>query len=465
MTITLLLRNYAQKAKKSTLMCILCALLCIAPTTIFGQSSYTLRTVVIDAGHGGKDPGAVGKKAKEKDLTLAMALKTGKLIKDNFPSVNIIYTRQTDEFVELYRRAEIANRANADLFISIHVNASTNIVATGTDSWIMGLSKTNANLEVAKRENKVIGVETGNAAQYKGFSADDTESIIIYTMMQSANLEHSGNLAALCQTEFRDNVGRKDRGVHTAPFLVLWQTTMPSVLIETGFISNEEEEAYLMTEEGKTALSEAIYRAFANYKSAIENKSNVKVAQQPTSTMRPKETTKPAETKEEPKKEVAVEIIPKPVKPTPPPTPVRQAGGQAQANDVFRPREITTQPATQTQQKPAQRPANTQTQKPTQSSSQTNSTPAGANNAIYYSVQIIASKTEITPTSDKFKGVNNVYAIFDDGWYKYNVGKTSTYTEITKIHQQIKAQFPESFVVARKGNERIPVGDARKITN
>ncbi|MDR0941357.1 MAG: N-acetylmuramoyl-L-alanine amidase [Bacteroidales bacterium] len=449
MTITLLLRNNAQKAKKRALLCIFSALFCIAPTIIFGQSAYTLRTVVIDAGHGGKDPGAVGKKAKEKDLTLAMALKTGKLIKDNFPSVNVIYTRQTDEFVELYRRAEIANRANADLFISIHVNASTNIVASGTDSWIMGLSKSNANLEVAKRENKVIGVEADNVDQYKGFSADDTESIIIYTMMQSANLEHSGNLAALCQTEFRDKVGRKDRGVHTAPFLVLWQTTMPSVLIETGFISNAEEEAYLMTNEGQTALSEAIYRAFANYKSNIETKSNVKVAQQATSTMRPRETPKPEEKKEEPQK---VTVSEQPEVMLPPTTPTRQPGGQAQANEVFVPREVTPQakpttPAPQKQTPPA------------------NVARTASNNSIYYSIQIIASKTEIAPTSNRFKGIRNVYAISEDGLYKYNVGKTATYAEITQIQQQVKTQFPDSFVVARKGNTRIPLGDARKITN
>lgn len=456
MTITLLLRFYAQKAKKGALMYVVCALLCIAPTIVFGQSSYTLRTVVIDAGHGGKDPGAVGKKAREKDLTLAMALKTGKLIKDNFPSVNVIYTRQTDEFVELYRRADIANRSNADLFISIHVNASTNIVASGTDSWIMGLSKSNANLEVAKRENKVIGVEADNAVQYQGFSADDTESIIIYTMMQSANLEHSGNFAAMCQTEFRDNVKRKDRGVHTAPFLVLWRTTMPSVLVETGFISNEEEEAYLMSEKGKTEISEAIYRAFANYKAAIENKSNVKVAQGATSTMRPKSTPKPVE-KEEVK--VTVSEQPEVILPTPTPTPpARKPGGQAQANDVFVPRDINAQENTAAQtSKPAQSTvANAQVQKPTNNAT---------NNTIYYSVQIMASKTALAANSPQFKGVNNAYAISEGGLYKYNVGKTQTYAEITKIHQQIKAQFPESFVVARKGNERIPLGDARKITN
>src|SRR5690606_27342700 len=197
------------------------------------QQKYTLKTVVIDAGHGGKDPGAVGKLAKEKDITLALALKTGALIQEHIPGVTVIYTRKTDEFVELHKRAEIANKSGADLFISIHVNANNNTAAYGTDSWVMGLHKSKANLEVAKLENKVISIEENYETRYQGMSSEDTDAIIIHTMMQSANLELSATLASLVQTQFRERVGRKDRGVHSAPFLVLWKTTMPSVLIET----------------------------------------------------------------------------------------------------------------------------------------------------------------------------------------------------------------------------------------
>ena len=238
------------------------------------EQKYVLKTVVIDAGHGGKDPGAVGKHVKEKDITLALALKTGALIQEHIPGVTVIYTRKTDEFVELHKRAEIANKSGADLFISIHVNANNNTAAYGTDSWVMGLHKSKANLEVAKLENKVISIEENYETRYQGMSSEDTDAIIIHTMMQSANLELSATLASLVQTQFRERVGRKDRGVHSAPFLVLWKTTMPSVLIETGFISNLEEEKFLMTELGQDYMASSIFRAFRDYKQLIERKTN-----------------------------------------------------------------------------------------------------------------------------------------------------------------------------------------------
>jgi len=249
-------------------------MLFILPFFVYSQDSktYKIKTVVIDAGHGGKDPGAVGKNAKEKDLTLALALKTGGYIEKYIPDVKVIYTRKTDVFVELHKRAEIANKNNADLFISIHVNASNNTSAYGTDSWVMGLHKNQANLEVAKLENKVISVEENYHTQYKGMSAESEQAIIIHTLTQSANLESSATLAALVQNQFKTRVGRKDRGVNSAPFLVLWKTTMPSILIESGFISNLEEEKFLMTENGQDLMSSAIYRAFKDYKQYIESK-------------------------------------------------------------------------------------------------------------------------------------------------------------------------------------------------
>src|SRR5690554_2401176 len=241
------------------------------------ESSYKIKTVVIDAGHGGKDPGALGSKAKEKNITLALALKTGELIEKYLPDVKVIYTRSTDVFVELHKRAEIANKNNADLFISIHVNANRNKSAYGADSWVMGLHKTQANLEVAKLENKVISIEDNYETKYEGMSAQNTDAIIIHTMMQSANLELSATLASFVQEQFRERVGRRDRKVRSAPFLVLWKTTMPSVLIETGFITNEAEQAFLMTELGQDYMASAIFRAFRDYKQLIERKTNFDV--------------------------------------------------------------------------------------------------------------------------------------------------------------------------------------------
>ncbi|MFO7869059.1 MAG: N-acetylmuramoyl-L-alanine amidase [Bacteroidales bacterium] len=252
-------------------------LLIVSIHLVAQEERYRIKTVVIDAGHGGKDPGALGKKAKEKDLTLAMALKTGELIEKHIPDVDVIYTRKTDEFVELHKRAEIANTNSADLFISIHVNANRNRTAYGADSWVMGLHKSQANLEVAKLENKVISIEDDFKTKYEGMSAQNTDAIIVHTMMQSANLELSATLASIVQDQFRERVGRRDRGVRSAPFLVLWKTTMPSILVETGFITNEKEEAFLMTELGQDYMASAIFRAFRDYKNMIEKKTNFDV--------------------------------------------------------------------------------------------------------------------------------------------------------------------------------------------
>lgn len=260
--------------------------LIISMNTAFSQSnpSYAVRTVVIDAGHGGKDPGAVGKISQEKNITLAIALKTGSLIAANCPDVKVIYTRKTDEFIELHRRADIANKAKADLFISIHVNANPNKEATGTDTWTMGLAKNDANLKVAKMENDVISLEA-DASQYKGMSANDNEAIILHKLQQGVFCDNSLTFASMVQSQFKNEVGRKDRSVHQAPFLVLWKTAMPSVLIETGFITNDEEEKWLNQTDNQAEMAYAIYQAFLEYKKYIESRSKGGYQQsQPTTT-------------------------------------------------------------------------------------------------------------------------------------------------------------------------------------
>lgn len=246
--------------------------LCFSFTNL--QAQYTLKTVVIDAGHGGKDPGAIGKHAKEKDITLSIALKLGKYIGERIDGVKVIYTRKTDVFIPLHERAEIANKNKADLFISIHVNANTNPNASGTDSWIMGYDKSEKNLEVAKLENQVILVEDDYNAKYQGLDPNSTEAYIIFELMQNIYLEQSLNFAYITQNQFEERVGRKNRGVKQAPFFVLWNTTMPSILIETGFITNSAEEAFLITDEGQDYMASAIFRAFREYKNAVDKKSN-----------------------------------------------------------------------------------------------------------------------------------------------------------------------------------------------
>ncbi len=223
--------------------------------------------VVIDAGHGGHDPGAIGKISKEKNINLNVALKLGNLIKKNCDDVKVIYTRSRDVFIPLDRRAEIANNAKADLFISVHTNAlAKNRTAKGASTWTLGLAKSDANLEVAKRENSVILYESDYQTRYAGFNPNSAESYIIFEFMQDKYMEQSVHLASLVQKQFRHTCKRVDRGVHQAGFLVLKASAMPSILVELGFISTPEEERYLNSEAGANTMAKGIYHAFLNYK-------------------------------------------------------------------------------------------------------------------------------------------------------------------------------------------------------
>lgn len=238
-------------------------------------SNHVLKTVVIDPGHGGKDPGAICKTGKEKDIVLSVALKLGMLIETNHPEVKVIYTRKTDEFIELYKRAQIANSNKADLFISIHVNSSKKPEPFGSETYVMGLHKTQGNLEVAMLENAVITKEDDFKNQYEGFDPHSPEGFIIFSMYQNVFLEQSLILAAGIQKQFTDRVGRTDRGVKQAGFLVLWKTSMPSVLTELGFLSNAEEAKYLFNDTNQQFFASAIYRAFREYKNEMEGKTTV----------------------------------------------------------------------------------------------------------------------------------------------------------------------------------------------
>lgn len=229
-----------------------------------------IKTVIIDAGHGGKDPGAVGKTAYEKDIALAIALKLGNYISTTYPEIKVVYTRTTDVFVELYKRAEIANRHQADLFISIHVNANVKTDVQGTSTYVMGVNRIQQNIDVATRENSVILKEEGYEEQYGGFDPNSPESYIIFSLRQNTYMEKSLQFAAFVQNQFRERAHRIDRGVKQAALIVLWNSTMPAVLIETGFISNPEEEQFLITKEGQDYIASAIFRAFRDYKNTLE---------------------------------------------------------------------------------------------------------------------------------------------------------------------------------------------------
>ena len=237
------------------------------------NEQYSLKTVVIDAGHGGRDDGTSGKKTKEKDVALAIALKLGTYIEENLPNIKVIYTRTSDVFIPLNERADIANRNKADLFISIHLNGNKNTKAYGSETYAMGLDKSEGNLEVAKKENSAILFEEDYSTKYEGFDPNSSESYIIFSFLQNTYLEQSLDYAYYVQNEFETKALRKNRGVKQERFLVLWKTTMPSVLVEAGFLTNPQEERYLMSTSGQEYIASAIYRAFKSYKLAIEEKS------------------------------------------------------------------------------------------------------------------------------------------------------------------------------------------------
>ncbi|WP_249414452.1 N-acetylmuramoyl-L-alanine amidase family protein [Marinifilum caeruleilacunae] len=250
---------------------------CLASTNrIYAQDqSYHIKTVVIDAGHGGKDPGALGKTSREKDIVLNISLKLGGYIQKYFPGVKVVYTRKTDVFIPLNKRSEIANKNKADLFISIHANANNNSRIRGTETYTLGLHKTEENLAVAMKENAVMQYEDDWSTKYEGFDPNNPASYIIFNLMQGVNRDKSISMAELTEHQFKHRVGRHSRGVREAGFWVLKQVSMPSILVEVGFISNPTEEKFLKTKQGQDYLASAIFRAFRAYKDKIEQTSGV----------------------------------------------------------------------------------------------------------------------------------------------------------------------------------------------
>ena len=235
-----------------------------------GVQEYKVKRVVIDAGHGGKDSGTLGRFSKEKDVALKVALSLGGIINKYMDDVEIIYTRTDDTFIGLEDRANIANKHDADVFISIHCNAVGKSDVHGTETWVMGPHKTAGNFEVAKRENSVILMEEDYEERYEGFDPHSPESFILFSLYQNAYIGNSLKLAQNIESQFKERVGRHSRGVKQAGFLVLWRTSMPSVLVEVGFLSNANEEKYLNDELKQSYIASGIFRAFRDYKEEIE---------------------------------------------------------------------------------------------------------------------------------------------------------------------------------------------------
>jgi len=235
---------------------------CMTCLSVMAATSYT---VVLDAGHGGKDPGAVGKISQEKDLNLSLALKVGALLKEQYPDVKVVYTRSTDVFIPLQERADIANKANADLFISIHTNSAESKTPSGVETFILGTDKMEKNLDVAMRENAVMKLEADYKTTYQGFDPNSIDSYIMFELMQNSYMDQSLQFATQVQNRLTGHLNREDRGVRQAAFWVLLKTACPSILFEMGFISNPDEERFLNKESSLREMAQALVDAFGAY--------------------------------------------------------------------------------------------------------------------------------------------------------------------------------------------------------
>lgn len=368
--------------------------------------------VVIDAGHGGHDPGASGKITKEKHINLKVALKVGNLIKSNCQDVKVVYTRNKDVFIPLDRRAEIANNAKADLFISIHTNAlAKNRTMKGASTYTLGLAKSDANLEVAKRENAVILYESDYQTRYAGFNPNSAESYIIFEFMQDKYMEQSVHLASQMQKQFRQTCRRADRGVHQAGFLVLKASAMPSILIELGFISTPEEERFLYSEAGSSTMAQGIYRAFLNYKREQEIRltgvSRTIVPAEPLDIETAATTESPSDNEQ------------------------RSAEAAASGNRM-----------------PASNPPAEQ-QKTGRAD-------------ITFKVQILTASRPLAQNDRRLKGLKGVEYYKEKGIYKYTCGASADYNQVLRTRRSLLPRFKDAFIIAFRNGEKMNVQEAIK---
>lgn len=398
--------NYS-KAFKILIFCILFAGNSFSNTSVNNNSKQLV--VVIDPGHGGKDPGAVNKTIREKDVVLGIGLKLGKLISENYPEVKVIYTRSSDVFIPLIERSRIANKSKADLFISLHANFCGTPSTRGTETFTLGLHRSNDNLEVAKKENSVILLEDNYNETYEGFDPNSSESYIMFEMMQDLYMDQSLSFADAIQQQFKSRTESSNRGVKQAGFLVLRQSSMPSVLVESGFISNKDEANYLSSDEGQRHVALSILEAFRKFKDKNSGSVN-KAHEVATIHQKPQEA--------EPKQEIRSE--------------------NQKPAEIVSPTQIT------------------ETAKPAIETDTTENVKTTANN-IYYSVQIGANTTPVELVAANFKGLKNVRREKTDKYYRYYLGNENTLDKITSELHQIKLKFPQAFIVSFVDGKRVPV--------
>jgi len=360
-------------------------------------------TVVIDPGHGGKDAGALGiSSVKEKDIVLSVGLKLGKLINERHPEVRVIYTRSTDVFIPLDQRAYIANKAKANLFISIHADHAETSTVKGASTFTLGQNRSNENFEIAKRENSVILLEDNYKKRYEGFDPNSAESYIMFEFMQDNYMNQSIQFASTLQNKFVTN-GRRDRGVRQAAFLVLRCTSMPSVLVELGFLSNGDEEQFLKKADGQDQMAASLLKGFTDFKNNYERKSTGSLA------------TRSKSKEDEPQQtDTSKERTRKPVQ-----------------SDTF--------PKIEKAALPANEPSAS---------------------GIVFKIQMTTSTVELSPKSKKLKGIDMDY--FHEGKvYKYTFGNYNSFDEANRKRREFRNSFPDAFVIAFKNGQKIPIQEAR----
>ena len=379
------------------------------------RMSNEIRTVVIDAGHGGKDPGNLGTrryKKTEKDVALAVALLVEKYILERHPNIKVVMTRRDDSYPTLHERTVIANRAQGDVFISIHCDAAENPSAYGSSTYVMGKDHDDEN-RVAMRENSVI-LQEDNQDVYEGFDPTKPESYIMLTMFQYAFIQQSVELAQQVQNSFRDDVGRKDRGVKQQPLYVTSRSAMPAILIELGFLTNSAEEDYLITDQGQDEMARSIARSFGQYK--LRREGGISTAAEPK--VEPK-----LEAKVEPKVEPAAE--PKPLTAEPK---VEPKAEPAKAED-----------------KPAPAPGASSV----------------ANQDVFFSIQLSVSGLQKSPTEEPFTALSDVFVAKDGRLFRYLQGRYRSRAEaISALESARKSGFADAFVVAYRGPARITLDEA-----
>ena len=455
-----------------------------APLYAQKKDTYRVRTVVIDPGHGGAKPGAKGSRSFEKDITLDIALKFGKLLKDNYPDLKIIYTRTTDVDISLAERAHIANRNKADLFISIHANSHPTSAPTGVETFVMGLSESRANLEVAKTENADILLESDYKSNeaYRGFDPNAPESFVMLAMFQNAFIDKSLNLAQAIQNQYKQNLRTINRGVKQAELFVLYKTTCPSVLTEVGFISNPAEEAFMLSDEGQAKIAVSLFNAFMTFKATEEGSdriANPKI-DLPGYQAKPKEEPKPAP-KEEPKPEPKPE--PAPVPPAPAVAKAQDSAGLASPTSPTRDSSISRNsslsrdsslssapvlaevPSSAPKPVPAATlpaaPAPTPTPEPTPEPEPAkptlvppvNTAPPDAKQ--YYTVQFLTTHYVFDEGHHALDGVTGVERTHKGKYYAYSTGRFATFQEASDYSQHLKAttRFKDAWARLHKPDE------------